>query len=198
MKEDTKYVVYRDLLFKLYLRYRDKNICTFLMKTIFVISGMLKDSSGRYTKQHIDRAGKISGPLGKELDKLFAQNIAHTYVASTRGTETKEQSQAPLVEKFVKVYKGDKLVQNVRKRAYDLFPSFEYSMDIKFPEKLKEGLLRHSARIDKLSEEQTLYDPASLDDFDDTPLAEIDQSSKTDYDDQCNLDDISLSELDFV
>lgn len=158
---------------------------------------MLKDSSGRYTKEHIDRAGKISGPLGKELDKLFAQNIADTYVASTGSAETKEQSQAPLVERFVRVYKGDKLVNNIRKRSYVHFPSFEYSMDIKFPEKLKETLLRHSSKIDRLFEEQTVYDPSNLDEdvHEEVSLSEIEQRSSSDND---SIEEIAFSDFDFV
>ena len=42
-----------------------------------------------------------------------------------------------------------------------------------------------------------MYDPASLDDIDDEPLSEVDQSSTTD-DDQGNIDEISLSELELA
>ena len=75
---------------------------------------MLTRAHGRITTEHVERVGKLAGPMGKELDKIFAENIGETYVqSSTHGEEEMRQS----VADFVKIYHKANLVTYVGKKA---------------------------------------------------------------------------------
>ena len=110
---------------------------------------MLKDSSGRYTPQHVQRSGRLAGPMGREMDRLFAHDVAGTYVSSRTQAAAKESTQKEQVREFITLYKTDELVTFHKKRFHSKYPRFEYSLDIKNPTKLKEALLRHSKRRDE-------------------------------------------------
>jgi len=138
---------------------------------------MLKDSSGRYTAQHVTRAGQISGPMGKELDGLFADNFANTFIATTRSKTAKEETQSELVQEFIGNYKAANLVQFVRNRGNKSFTKFEYSLDIKKPEKFRSAIIRNSKRIDQIGENKTLYEPENVEEEILPGVADNDESS---------------------
>ena len=43
---------------------------------------MLRHSRGPYTQAQVDRAGKLVGMTGKNLDRIMAKQVATTYVRS--------------------------------------------------------------------------------------------------------------------
>jgi hypothetical protein len=45
---------------------------------------MMKKSHGRVTDEQVERLGKIAGPMGEELDRLFARTLGQTYISSKR------------------------------------------------------------------------------------------------------------------
>lgn len=158
---------------------------------------MTKDASGQYTPQNIHRLGKMAGPMGKEVDRLFAENVSQTFIPTGSNQGFKETKQSDIVEIFVKSYEHDHLVENIRRRQHKKFPKFDDDMSIKSPEKLKEALSRYSVKIDKMTEQQTVYDKENIeDDGIEEQAAHISDSEASEEDLRVNLSDISFSDFE--
>jgi len=109
---------------------------------------MLTRAHGKVTPAHVDRVGKLAGPMGADLDKIFAENLGHTYVTRTKTAKVQQQL---LTRKFVSIYSRDNLICYQPRRQNPSFPKFQYSTDIKNPEKMKQAIVRHCKRVDYMT-----------------------------------------------
>ena len=117
------------------------------MKQInFCTTEILKRRRGRYTEKQIDMAGKMAGPLTRELDRIFAEQIAEHNVL---GSGKQEADYCSDVKKVVSTYQGYRLFDNVPGRKHSAFPDFSYPSQLKDPMKLKKRLTLHLANMDK-------------------------------------------------
>ena len=137
-------------------------------------SGMLKDSSGRYTDRQVQRTGQLAGPMGRHLDQQFVKGVAGGYLPTSGKRPTKEAAQQQEVREFINCYWKDKLVDYVPKRSYTNFPEFEYSLDVGNKERLKEALLRHSDRLDQMINEYPMPEDLGFDHAEDHVVPEDD------------------------
>ena len=66
------------------------NLCVhfiFVLKTDLYVESIctsenLKRCHGRITDQQVERLGRLAGPMGEQLDKLFSQKLGDTYISS--------------------------------------------------------------------------------------------------------------------
>ena len=113
---------------------------------ILNISEILKHSHGSFTSATIQRAGKMVGSLGKNLDYLFHHNVARTDV--DKGYTKRRDFQVE-VETFCKDYKDDRLLDCIPGRSHPSFPEFSGDMTIQDPELLKARLIKYGKKLDR-------------------------------------------------
>ena len=94
------------------------------------INRILRDSSGRYTKEQISRTGHLAGPIGYEMDQILAHTAGESHMFANTHTN-KENTQAKLVTAFVVAYENADLIGYRSKREHKHFRQFEYPLDIK-------------------------------------------------------------------
>jgi hypothetical protein len=110
---------------------------------------MLKDAHGRYTNAHVKRVGRIAGPLGSELDRVFAENMGQTYLHTSAHDKTEHR--VKVVEEFVQVFEKDDLVscQPGRQHKCESYTNFEWKhTTILAPERMKRLLVQHCRKMD--------------------------------------------------
>ena len=105
---------------------------------------MLKFSHGNYTGDTVRRAGKIVGSLSRALDKAYSENVCE--VESDDGYRRHYNYHDDIV-KFLAMYQDDKLFTHIPGRCHKSFQNMQCDGIIKDPEKLKERLLKYSAKI---------------------------------------------------
>ena len=78
-------------------------------------------SRGHYTDQHAQRCCKMTGGLGKQLDRIYSHKFAETYVH--KGHKKRKDIHRE-VDKFVDEYLPDNLFNNITGRQHAGFPHF--------------------------------------------------------------------------
>ena len=100
----------------------------------FLFVEILKHSRGRYTDDQVQRAGKMAGPLTRELDKVFAHNIGECH---TQTSSRKDPDYTQDIQKFIATYRKKKLFDYIPGREHSAFPKFKFQPTIDNPKKLK-------------------------------------------------------------
>lgn len=162
-----------------------------------LLSGMLKDSSGRYTARHVQRTGQLAGPMGRHLDQQFVEGVAGGYLQSSGKRPTKEAAQQKEVREYITCFMKDKLVDFVPKRAYGNFPHFEYTLDVGNKERLKDAILRHSDRLDQLVNEYPMPEDLGFDSDEGNAMPE-DQLADLSFDEPTYDDVNDVEDADII
>ena len=144
---------------------------------------MLTRAHGQMTEENVERVGKLSGPMGSLLDKVFAENLGETYV--TRSKTPAGEKQENVIKQMVACYKDDKLVRYEGQRHHPTYGKTlpPVKTEVKKPEKFKHWLLNHVKKIDQMT-----YALPDFDDADPEPenqaIIECDTASEeeSDYD----------------
>ena len=105
----------------------------------------MKHSRGRYTEAQADRAGRIVGPLGRDIDEIFVSKIGESMQHHGKD-DPKYNTQ---VLEFVEDYHTKQLFDFIPGRQHPSFPQYQYKTTIKNPEKLKFRLEAYSKRLDQ-------------------------------------------------
>ncbi|XP_035687479.1 uncharacterized protein LOC118423433 [Branchiostoma floridae] len=105
---------------------------------------MLKHSRGQYTDTQVQRCAEMSGPFGRELDRVFTAAGLGSYIthASTFSHDGRYQAD---IDRFVSDFKGDGLFAYLPGRQHTGFEDYTYNSRIRQPEKMG-GKLRQLAK----------------------------------------------------
>ena len=137
---------------------------------------MLTRAHGNVTDEHVERVGKLSGPMGSLLDQVFAKNLGETYV--TRSKKGDQDQQVNLVRDMIRVYQADKLVSFQGKREHKSFGrKVLFKTEVEDTSLFKMRLLNHAKRTDIMTGLLPQYEDKELaenEEEDNMPLLEND------------------------
>ena len=114
------------------------------MYLCFVVE-ILDHISGELSDKSVERAGKMAGPMTRELDRVLMENILEkdTPLSGRNLLKTNET-----VKQFFTEYKDLDLFGCHRGRQHESFPSFKYHGEIRAPGKLKARLQKYAKKLD--------------------------------------------------
>ena len=78
---------------------------------------------------------------------MFQSKVCGTWVSNSSKMEG-DVIFGEDVTKFVRLYEADRLFEKIPGREHSSFPAFEYDLNIKNPEKLKQRLKKYARKLD--------------------------------------------------
>ena len=127
--------------------YTHQQISTMTKLFLTHISELLKRCHGRYTEKQTDRCSKITGSFGKDLDRLFNQNMFGC--DTLHNPRSKSPAYVADVHKFVDTYKSDAPFSYCPPREHSAFPQFvDTTCKIRHPGKLAQRLFAIGEELD--------------------------------------------------
>jgi len=109
-----------------------------------ILTANLKRVKGQYTDTAVTRCSLIAGSVGKGMEDKF-MGVVDSFVGMGKKRKTSHQRD---LQKFLKLFTGEKLFMNVPGRHHSAFPNFRHLITLAHPERLKERLRKYSAKLD--------------------------------------------------
>ena len=108
---------------------------------------MLQRSAGQYTAKHINRCAQMSGPFGKEMERLMKASELGHYSSNTRPSSLSKRVVED-VATFVEEFEKDGLFDHCPGRSHHGFEKFIYKKNIEEPIEMGKQLQRYAVDID--------------------------------------------------
>ena len=120
-----------------------------LYNAIFYLIEVVKHSRRRYTIEEIERAGRIVGALGRQIDSIFQCKVSETHLQKS---SSKDGDYSNDLKKFVRDMSQEDLFSFHPGREHGAFKRFTYDNEVRDLAKFKKRLLKYSSKLDRSRE----------------------------------------------